>query len=48
MRLVFLAFYLSSFLLDAFLSCSGSKPPVPTKTMSFSVDGQKYTASANL
>ena len=48
MRILLLAFYLGSFLLDNFLSCSGPSTPAPTKTMSFSVDGQMYDASANL
>lgn len=47
MRLLLLAFYLGSFLLDAFLSCSGSATPPPANIMGFSVDGLVYNASVN-
>ncbi|WP_426061256.1 DUF6252 family protein [Hymenobacter sp. B1770] len=46
MRLLLLTFYLGSFLLDAFLSCSGT--PAPAKTMRFTLDGSVYDGSANL
>lgn len=48
MRIVLLASYFGSFLLDAFLSCGGPSAPAPAKTMRFSVDGQAHEASANL
>lgn len=48
MRLILFALYLGSFLLDAFLSCSGPSTPAPEKYMRFTLDGLEYDASANL
>ncbi|GAA4036184.1 hypothetical protein GCM10022409_21410 [Hymenobacter glaciei] len=48
MRLLLFTFYLCSFLLDAFLNCSGSTPATPDNTMGFSVDGMAYAIKTNV